>query len=117
MVVNERPLERWAHFAAEDAVLVRLRDGIEAGMEFWRYVFHRQYPDCRRQEPVDRALQVWQWNGIRKRERRHLRQRMHTCICAARARHHHGRALDPTHNLFQDALDRRQLGLYLPTME
>ena len=76
-----------------------------------------KYVNVERQQTVDGFAQVVHGDGIDQSECGHLSQRVDSGIGAPRPGHMHWLPLHVRNNLFEDALNGRQSGLYLPSME
>ncbi len=86
-------------------------------MKFGVHFLGGEHANRGRKQPVDRAAQIVRGNRIFDAERRYLGERVDSCVGPPATRHVHRFAFHPADNLLQNALDRRQPGLHLPTVK
>src|SRR5271157_6394548 len=115
--MHKWPLKRQADFAAVNAILVSFRLGLESRMEIGIDLLGREHADGGRQQAVDGAAQVVRGDGVLETERRHLIERVHAGVGAARPGHVHRGAFDCGENFFERALNGREPGLHLPAVK
>ena len=115
-MVHVQPVKGRADFGAQDAVFVGLGARVEARMKIRRGVFHRQYSDIARKQPVHGFAQILRRDGIGQVESRHLRQGVDAGVGAARRVDMHRLAFDLREHGFEHALNGRQLRLNLPAV-
>lgn len=117
VVVDPSPLEWRADLPAKDPVLVCFSPGVEARVKIRRCFFNVTDTNCQRQQPVDRAAEVVNRNGIVQRDGGNLGESMDARIRAARAVDMYRAALNGSNDGFEDTLDGKQIRLNLPSME
>ena len=115
--MHEAPIERRTHFVAKHTVLVRLASRVEARMEIERGFRDVVDANRLRQKAIHGAPEILHRDRIFDAHRRDLRQRMHACVRPPRARYLHRPAFDGADYFFENALNCRQTGLYLPAVE
>ena len=82
VVINVAPLERGANLRANNPILIRFRDRLEARMKIIIRERRIDHTNIAGQQPVHRAPQILDRNRIPERKRRDLRQRVHSGIGA-----------------------------------
>jgi hypothetical protein len=116
VVEDVAALEGRADFAAEDAVFVRLFEGVEAGMEGGRGFGDAVDADVRREEAIEGFLEVGGRDGVLEIEGGDLGEGVDSGIGAAGGFDADGGAFDFGEDLFELALDGGQAGLDLPAV-
>ena len=110
------PLKRRADFAAKDTVFVGLHLGRITRVKVERRLFGAQRANVAGEQPVHRPAKIVERNRILHAERRHLRERVHAGIGAARAGYFDRLARDLACYFLQNALNGRQSRLDLPAV-